>query len=129
MRDLLGKTALVTGGGKGVGKEIARSLAGRGADVVINCFHSYAIAKATKAELEEATGARISLVRASVAKVEQVRSSSNRSKRSTAVSISWSTMRHRDGSGPSPRSNQNTSPELSTPTSSGASGAAFTPPR
>jgi 3-oxoacyl-(acyl-carrier-protein) synthase/NAD(P)-dependent dehydrogenase (short-subunit alcohol dehydrogenase family) len=73
VRDLVGKTALVTGGGKGVGKEIARSLASRGADVIINCFHSYAIAKATKAELEKATGARISLMRASVAKVEQVR--------------------------------------------------------
>lgn len=72
MRDLVGKVALVTGGGKGVGKEIARSLAERGADVIVNCFHSFAAANETKALLERETGARIEVIRASVAKKEQV---------------------------------------------------------
>ena len=72
MKDLTGKVALVTGGGKGVGKHIARSLAERGANVVINCFHSYDAAKQTKKEIEEATGATVDIVRASVAKREQV---------------------------------------------------------
>lgn len=72
MKDLSGKVALVTGGGKGVGKHIARSFAERGATVVINCFHSYEAAKETKREIEEATGARVDVVRASVARREQI---------------------------------------------------------
>ena len=51
MKDLNGKIALVTGGGKSVGKEIARSLAHRGADVIINCFHSYEAARRLAADL------------------------------------------------------------------------------
>jgi NAD(P)-dependent dehydrogenase (short-subunit alcohol dehydrogenase family)/3-oxoacyl-(acyl-carrier-protein) synthase len=70
-RDLTGKLALVTGGGKGVGKVIAHRLAERGADVLINCFHSYGEAKRTQAELE-ALGVRAEVLRASVAKKEQV---------------------------------------------------------
>ena len=128
MRDLVGKTALVTGGGKGVGKEIARSLASRGADVIINCFHSYAIAKATKAELEEATGARISLMRGSVAKVEQVRQLFEQVEAEHGGLDILVNNAASGRLGPSPRSNLNTSRELSTPTSSGASGAASTPP-
>jgi len=70
-QDLQGRTALVTGGGKGVGKVIARDLAQRGAHVLINCFHSFAKAKETKASLEE-LGARVDILRASVAKRDQV---------------------------------------------------------
>ncbi len=69
--DLQGRIALVTGGGKGVGKVIAHRLAERGAHVLINCFHSYEQAKQTRAELE-ALGAGVDLFRASVAKREQV---------------------------------------------------------
>ncbi|MDQ3678184.1 MAG: SDR family oxidoreductase [Actinomycetota bacterium] len=71
MKDLSGKLALVTGGGKGVGRVIARQLGERGADVLINCFHSFTEAKRTAAELE-ATGVRAEVLRASVAKKEQV---------------------------------------------------------
>ena len=67
MRDLDGKIALVTGGGRGVGKAIAHSLARRGAHVLINCFHSYEQAKQTLAELS-ALGAKADVLRASVAK-------------------------------------------------------------
>jgi len=71
MRDLDGRIALVTGGGKGVGKVIARTLAERGAHVIINCFHSYDRAKETRAELE-ALGASVEVIRASVAREDQV---------------------------------------------------------
>ena len=71
MKDLVGRIALVTGGGKGVGKVIARDLAERGAHVLINCFHSYDRAKQTQAELT-ALGARVDILRASVARKDQV---------------------------------------------------------
>ncbi|MBI0294050.1 SDR family oxidoreductase [Streptomyces sp. PRKS01-29] len=71
MNDLTGKVALVTGGSKGVGKAIARTLAARGADVVLNYFHSHDQAKRTRDELV-ASGARAELARASVARQEQV---------------------------------------------------------
>ncbi|WAP59238.1 SDR family oxidoreductase [Streptomyces sp. S465] len=71
MKDLMGKVALVTGGSKGVGKAIARTLADRGAAVVLNYFHSHDQAKRTRDELV-ARGARIELARASVARQEQV---------------------------------------------------------
>src|SRR5262245_25138043 len=37
--DLSGKVALVTGGSKGLGKAMARALAGAGADIVISSRH------------------------------------------------------------------------------------------
>ena len=70
-QDLQGRIALVTGGGKGVGKVIAHQLARRGAHVLINCFHSFEQAKQTRAELE-ALGATVGLFRASVASRDQV---------------------------------------------------------
>jgi NAD(P)-dependent dehydrogenase (short-subunit alcohol dehydrogenase family)/3-oxoacyl-(acyl-carrier-protein) synthase len=71
VKDLEGKLALVTGGGKGVGKVVARNLAARGADILVNFFHSLDQAKQTKAELE-ASGASVELLRASVARPDQV---------------------------------------------------------
>ncbi|MFF9343864.1 SDR family oxidoreductase [Streptomyces sp. NPDC014773] len=69
--DLRGKVALVTGGGKGVGAAISRELAGRGAYVVVNHFHSAGAAEGTVAAIRRA-GGLARAVRASVAKRDQV---------------------------------------------------------
>ena len=53
--DLEGKTALVTGGGKGIGRAISEALAGMGAEVVVNYRSDQAAAEATAASLPNAT--------------------------------------------------------------------------
>lgn len=53
---LEGKVALVTGGGKGIGKAIAAALAAEGAAVVINYHGSVKKAEETVAEIEAAGG-------------------------------------------------------------------------
>src|SRR5262249_47373846 len=53
--DLQGKVAIVTGGGTGIGKAIAKLLAGAGAHVVVNYSRSEAEALATAQELETNT--------------------------------------------------------------------------
>lgn len=53
-QDLAGKTALVTGGGKGIGKAVSHALAGMGAKVVVNYRSDKAAAEATAAELDGA---------------------------------------------------------------------------
>lgn len=50
---LRGKTALVTGAGRGIGKTIALKLAAEGANIVINYVHSQAKAKQAVEEIEE----------------------------------------------------------------------------
>ena len=54
-RDLEGKTALVTGGGKGIGRAISQALAGMGAKVVVNYRSDKAAAEETAASLPGAT--------------------------------------------------------------------------
>jgi NAD(P)-dependent dehydrogenase (short-subunit alcohol dehydrogenase family) len=56
--ELAGKTAIVTGGSRGIGKAIARELAGEGVDVAI-VSRSLADLEKTANELAEATGQRI----------------------------------------------------------------------
>ena len=47
-----GKTALVTGGSRGIGKAIALELAGRGADVAFNYLRNHQAAAETQREIE-----------------------------------------------------------------------------
>jgi NAD(P)-dependent dehydrogenase (short-subunit alcohol dehydrogenase family) len=56
--DLSGRSALVTGGSRGLGKEMARLLARAGADVAI-CSRTEAQIVATARELSAETGARV----------------------------------------------------------------------
>ena len=55
MGDLDGKTALVTGGGKGIGRAISQALAGMGARVVVNYRSDKTAAEETAASLPNAT--------------------------------------------------------------------------
>ena len=52
MIDLTGKTALVTGGSRGIGKAICLKLAGQGADVAFIDVGRPEVAEATVAEIE-----------------------------------------------------------------------------
>lgn len=63
---LTGKTALVTGAGRGIGREIALTLAREGADVAVNYNGSADAAKETAAEIE-AMGRKAVLIRCNVA--------------------------------------------------------------
>ncbi len=64
-----GKTAIVTGGGKGIGKYICLALAKQGANIVINYSSSEAGAKQTAQECES-LGVKCVLVKADVSKQE-----------------------------------------------------------
>ena len=55
MGDLDGKTALVTGGGKGIGRAISQALAGMGARVIVNYRSDKTAAEETAASLPSAT--------------------------------------------------------------------------
>lgn len=65
MTDLLGRIALVTGAGRGVGRAVALGLAADGADVAVNYRRDEESATRTVAEIE-ALGRRAVAVRASV---------------------------------------------------------------
>ncbi len=69
---LSGKIALVTGGGRGIGRAIALRLAQEGADVAINYFRNRAPAEETAKEVK-ALGQRSSLVRANVGDDDELR--------------------------------------------------------
>jgi 3-oxoacyl-[acyl-carrier protein] reductase len=69
--DLRGKVALVTGGGTGLGKEIALQLAARGSVVAVNYSRSEKDAAETVAEIA-AAGGRAIAVRADVSSSAQV---------------------------------------------------------
>lgn len=70
-RPLAGRTALVTGGAKGIGRACCLRLAEAGADVVINYLSSEHAARET-AEAVRQAGVRAHLVRADVRSPEQV---------------------------------------------------------
>ena len=64
--ELTGKLALITGGGRGIGRAIALELARRGADVLVNYVRHPDAAGATAAEAQ-ALGARAVTIRGNVA--------------------------------------------------------------
>lgn len=57
--NLAGKTAIVTGGGRDIGKEVSKKLASLGAKVVINYFDNKEEAEATLEEVKSAGGEAI----------------------------------------------------------------------
>lgn len=71
-RRFSGKVALVTGGGRGIGRAITLRLASEGADVAINYFRNRAPAEETAAEVE-ALGRRAHLLRANVGDDDELR--------------------------------------------------------
>ncbi len=66
-----GKTALVTGSGRGIGRAIALHFARNGADVVVNFFRNRPPAEQTAAEIEK-LGRRALLVKADVGDLEDL---------------------------------------------------------
>ncbi|HYN15354.1 MAG TPA: SDR family NAD(P)-dependent oxidoreductase [Terriglobales bacterium] len=69
--NLKDKTAIVTGGARGIGRAIVQRLAEAGADVVIGDFRLDE-AEATASEIEKITGRQIRAVRADVTDLKQV---------------------------------------------------------
>jgi enoyl-[acyl-carrier protein] reductase III len=66
-----GKTALVTGSGRGIGRAIALHLAHNGADVVVNFFRNRVPAEQTAAEIRK-LGRRTLLVKADVGDLDDL---------------------------------------------------------
>jgi NAD(P)-dependent dehydrogenase (short-subunit alcohol dehydrogenase family) len=71
MSNLFGKVALVTGASRGIGASVARMLADRGADVVIN-YHNKASRADSIADEVRAKGRRALLVQADMTKGNEV---------------------------------------------------------
>ena len=69
--ELAGRTALVTGGSRGIGRAICRILAREGADVAVNYTHDEAAAREAEA-LVVAEGVKSAVVKADVSEPEQV---------------------------------------------------------
>ncbi len=70
--DVQGKVAIVTGGGTGIGKEIAQLLAAAGAHVVVNYSRSEADASATAQALAATYGVRALPIKADVSSATEV---------------------------------------------------------
>ncbi len=70
MGDLEGKTALVTGGGKGIGRAISQALAGMGARVVVNYRSDKAAAEETAASLPDASAHMVEAMVKAIGRVD-----------------------------------------------------------
>lgn len=68
---LQGKTAIVTGGGRGIGRAICLEFAAQGANVVINYAGNSEAAEKTAADCQ-ALGAKAAIIKADVSKAEDV---------------------------------------------------------
>jgi NAD(P)-dependent dehydrogenase (short-subunit alcohol dehydrogenase family) len=68
---LTGKTALVTGGSKGIGRAVAHSLAAEGARVMICSRDAGALAQ-TAGDIERATGGRVETIAADLSRHSEV---------------------------------------------------------
>jgi enoyl-[acyl-carrier protein] reductase III len=71
---LEGKVALVTGGGRGIGRAIALKLASQGADIIINFFRRRSTAEQTAKDIE-VLGVKAEVIRANVgeeAKIDEM---------------------------------------------------------
>ncbi len=66
LESLQGKTAVITGSGRGIGRAIALDLAGHGVNVAVNYFRHKEQAEQTAAEVRQA-GGRALTVKAHVA--------------------------------------------------------------
>ena len=71
MIDLHGKTALVTGGSRGIGRAVAERLAGQGAEVILTYVRHRTQALETMAAIE-AAGGRCRVLRANLADEESL---------------------------------------------------------
>ena len=71
MNDLKGRTCLVTGGSRGIGRAVAISMAEAGADVMVNYQHNSEAAKEVCEQIVK-LGVRAKTYQADVANVEQV---------------------------------------------------------
>jgi 3-oxoacyl-[acyl-carrier protein] reductase len=65
------QVVLVTGGSKGIGREIARGFARKGATVIINYGHDEGAAAEAKAEIRQA-GGKIQALKADITRAEEV---------------------------------------------------------
>jgi 3-oxoacyl-[acyl-carrier protein] reductase len=68
---LKGKTALVTGGSKGIGRAVAKTLAAEGARVVI-CSRDASALKQAAADIERATGGQVETVSGDLSRRDEV---------------------------------------------------------
>lgn len=82
----LGKTALVTGASRGIGRAIALMLASRGYAVALNYAGSREAAEAVKTEIENA-GGKAFTIQGDVSVSEDVDRISKRSRQNSAVSM------------------------------------------
>jgi enoyl-[acyl-carrier protein] reductase III len=65
------KTVLITGSGRGIGREIALHFASLGADVVVNFFRNRVPAEATADQIRE-MGRRARVIKANIGEIDQI---------------------------------------------------------